>query len=55
MQKLTEEPLLERKKAIIKINNRIKDLGIESWFRHLKKRHEQVSGNRANHDELVLM
>lgn len=40
-EKMGEEPLLDRKKAMIQANNQIKDLGIEMWMRLLKSKHRQ--------------
>jgi len=41
-KKLKEEPLLERKKAMIDANNKIKNIGIESYMQLLKKRYRQA-------------
>ena len=38
-EKLNEEPLLDRKKAMIEANNQIKAIRIESWMQQLKKKY----------------
>ena len=40
-KKLEEEPLLNRKKAIIEANKKIKTIGIERWMALLKMKYEQ--------------
>jgi len=40
-KKLKEEPLLNRKKAIIEANKKIKTIGIEHWMALLEKKYEQ--------------
>jgi len=42
-KKLREEPLLERKKAMIKDNNQIKTIEIESYMQLLKRRYRQAA------------
>jgi hypothetical protein len=45
--RLKTEPLLERKKAMIEVNNRIKALGIEEYFRQLRERYKQSISCRS--------
>ena len=42
-QKLKEEPLLNRKKAMIEANNQMKTKGIESWIQILRKKYGQTT------------
>ena len=42
-KKLKEEPLLERKKAVIEANNQIKTMGIENWMRQLRKKYMKAA------------
>lgn len=41
-EKLKEEPLLEHKKAVIEVNNKIRDVGIESYLLLLKKKYRPI-------------
>jgi hypothetical protein len=41
-RKLKEEPLLDRKKAVIVANNQMKTMGIESWIQELKKKYAKM-------------
>lgn len=38
-EKLQTEPLLDRKKAIIKANEKLKDMKLEKWLEELKKKY----------------
>lgn len=40
-EKLKTEPLLERKKEMIEVNDRIKTIGIEKYAQYLKKRYRK--------------
>jgi len=42
-QKLTSEPLLERKRAFIIANKQMKDKGIENWIKKLKGKYRHAS------------
>jgi hypothetical protein len=42
-KKLGEEPLLERKKAMVEANNQIKTMGIESYVQLLKKKYRPAA------------
>lgn len=41
-RKLKEDPLLERKKAVIKANRQIRAIGIEEWMQQLVQRYKQA-------------
>lgn len=46
-EKLNEEPLLDRKKAMIEANNQIKIKGIESWMQQLKKKYIKAATRKG--------
>lgn len=46
-KKLREEPLAERKKALIEANRQIRAIGIEAWMLQLKQRYRQAATRTA--------
>lgn len=40
-RKLQEEPLLDRKKRMIEVNNQMKTMGLESWMQHLMEKYKR--------------
>jgi len=43
--KLQEEPLLDRKREMIEINDKIKAIGIENWMKLLQERYRRTQKN----------